>query len=705
VRAQQPSDSRPQLLEAIPGAIALTLLAALPAFMNLNSHQIFEEQKSLLLVAGAIVALVAGLFDWRRVSTVARDPLVLAFLAFVVILFIASIGHEFPRAFWGAYNRRHGLLMWSALAVLLIAMSDAARTETGRRRLILAIVIGSLWPSAYLLIQRLGSDPVSWVIPAEGFDAGGTFGNRVFLGGYLALAIPLTTMLAVKENTKLFGLVLLQMTALMAAGSRGAILAVAASGVAFVAVAGRRLSTRTISYAAAAVAVPLIALLAVPALRPALIQQRLNLTGGSARVRLVIWQDVASLLGASGARLIIGHGPESLARLVGPHYSAELTSIEGSDVLPDRAHNEILDTMVNAGLVGLVLQATVFLLALWRLRVIDDIWMRAALTSALIAHGVELQFGIATVASRVAALAIVAIAVGLHLRPGFGGQVTHDEGEDDAALTRGGRLIIPAFVAAVSPFISMLPARTFTLPSSGGVSEFIGYLDSLSAGTTWLYVAMGTVALFVAWSFSRQVKWDAASWTRAAVIAASALAIVPLCLRPTFADGFTAAGASFEDKGQWTEAVVAYREAVSRAPDVAYYRASLGRALINQAMAGPPTGRDTLLKEVDGHYRRAQAMEPFDPDHSRHLAGLLRIRASQADEQAREPFLEEADRVYAGITGQVPALPSLWIEWAYLELDRGRPDAARQKLDHAAAMGGNQADHEKMAELRRAMAK
>jgi hypothetical protein len=391
--------------------------------------------------------------------------------------------------------------------------------------------------------------------------------------------------------------------------------------------------------------------------------------------------------------------------LIGPHYSPELTSIEGSDEMPDRAHNEILDTIVNAGLVGLVLQATVFLLALWRLRVIDDIWMRAALTSALIAHGVELQFGIATVASRLAALAIVAIAVGIHLRRGSGGQVAHVEGDADVTWTRVGRLFVPACVAALSPFISTLPARMLTLPSSGGVDEFTAYLDRLSAGTLWLYVAMGTCGVFVAWSVSRRSNWDSARWARAAVVAASAIAIVPLSLRPTSADGFTAAGASFEDKGQWTEAVVAYREAASRAPDVAYYRANLGRALINQAMAGPAAEREKMLQEADRHYRHALAMEPYDPDHSRHLGGLLRIRASRMDERARVPLLEEADRVYAGITGQVPALPSLWLEWAYLDLDRGRPDAAREKLDHAAAMGGNRTDQDNMAELRRVMAR
>ena len=53
------------VLETLPEAIALTLLAALPAFLNLASERIFEEEKSLVLRAGAVLALPGVLLAWR----------------------------------------------------------------------------------------------------------------------------------------------------------------------------------------------------------------------------------------------------------------------------------------------------------------------------------------------------------------------------------------------------------------------------------------------------------------------------------------------------------------------------------------------------------------------------------------------------------------------------------------------------------------
>src|SRR5262245_41918199 len=118
--------ARPSLgavLEALPVGIALTLLAALPSFFNFATDQIFEEQKSLLLRAGALMALpgVCALFSVAHVRRLAAQPIVYLFAALLVALTIATVLSGTTRdAVFGAYLRRHGLVTWVALGILFV---------------------------------------------------------------------------------------------------------------------------------------------------------------------------------------------------------------------------------------------------------------------------------------------------------------------------------------------------------------------------------------------------------------------------------------------------------------------------------------------------------------------------------------------------------------------------------------------------------
>jgi tetratricopeptide (TPR) repeat protein len=357
--------------------------------------------------------------------------------------------------------------------------------------------------------------------------------------------------------------------------------------------------------------------------------------------------------------------------------------------MPDRSHNEFLDTLVNGGLVGLALQLTLLALAFSRAAMIGDVWWRAGLLSALVAHTVEIQFGFGTVTSRLSLLAIVAILVGLR---------QEDRVESPRSL-EGKWVILPAVAAAASWWISTWPQRALTLPSAGTADDFITYLNDLAIGSTTLYVVMLVCALTIAWRLSRGAV-ARQPWLGAAGVAVALIAVVPLSLQPTWADGVTAVGAAFENGNQLAEAAVAYREAIRQAPRWSFYRANLGRVLINTAVQRPAAEQQPLLDEAEAHYRYALAAEPFDPDHYRHLAALLRVRAMTANADGRATALNEGDRLYAEITTRVPMIPSLWVEWGYLELDRDRRASAREKLDRAVALGGNTMTKVKMGELK-----
>lgn len=52
----------------------------------------------------------------------------------------------------------------------------------------------------------------------------------------------------------------------------------------------------------------------------------------------------------------------------------------------------------------------------------------------------------------------------------------------------------------------------------------------------------------------------------------------------------------------------------------------------------------------------------------------------------------EADRIYAEATVFAPALTSLWIEWAYVDIDRHRLPQALDKLARAVALDDSRVD-------------
>ncbi len=94
----------------------------------------------------------------------------------------------------------------------------------------------------------------------------------------------------------------------------------------------------------------------------------------SGQVRIQIWGGVEDLLADDALRTVIGRGPETMQLAYFPFYPAGLARVEGRNLSPDRAHNEIFDILVEVGAVGLAVHlwliAALFLLGLRRLHLI-----------------------------------------------------------------------------------------------------------------------------------------------------------------------------------------------------------------------------------------------------------------------------------------------------------------------------------------------
>jgi tetratricopeptide (TPR) repeat protein len=663
-------------LDALPLGIVLTLLAALPSYFNLSTHLIFEEEKSLLLRAGALVAAPAVLVAWRPdARRLISHPIAIALAALLTLLVITTVFAILPReALMGAYLRRHGLLTWLAVGVLFVTMVTALRWPGTRDLIVAAMVSGAVWPSIYILLQRADLDAFRWIAPSDGFKAGGTFGNHVLTGGYLALVIPVTALLAWRGHRGWLAVLVLELAALAATGSRGAVLAVAAGSATGALAAAWRLAPRRIVLASLAVVlVAAVAAIGTPSLRPRALAEPFDPQSGSARVRILIWQNALDIARTAGPRVLYGHGLDSFRALMPAHYSPEIGYWEQIDAMPDRAHNETLEMLVAAGVAGMLLQLGWFAIVIAGALRLDDLAWRCALAAAAVGHVVELQFGVASATTRLGFAAIAVLVIGAQQRPAAGERTP-------AGVARW--LVAALAVAAASPALSVLPSVLANPMASGGEAQFIAYLQRMSAATPVLYGVLLVIAAGLGSAIGRHWR-SAGAWWRWPALATSVWVAAVAGIAPSRADAFAAAGHAYEREQRWPEAAIAHAAAARAQPSETEFHSNHGRAAIEWALRSEPAARGRLLEQGRAAFEQAAGLNAFDIDAQRRLAAYPRIRASLVDGEEREAWLGRADAAYAAVSRRAPTSPAVWTEWAWVDFERGRIDDARTKVTRA----------------------
>ncbi|MCC7352958.1 MAG: O-antigen ligase family protein [Anaerolineae bacterium] len=362
---------------AIVEAAGLVLAVLLPSFFNARSTFSFEPDRMALLRMLAVVLAVAG-FLAIPIRRPRLTPLRLAVIGWVAVQGIATLASvDVGRSFWGSEERAGGFLTSVAWALLALSLSSVL-SDGGVRRLAVAVSLGSVPVTLYALAQEVGWDPVRIAVaPAQPPPAiTSTLGNPIFLGGYLAMVIPLTAWLAWSEQRKAapIALAVMQGVALVATEARGPWLGLAAGGVTAALLIGLATARRRWLVASlAALALGIVLLLAPGlALRSETMDSLRRIpyagrlvglwTSTTAAQRLLIWEGAARLVGSDPLRVLLGRGPETLPLAYTRYYPPRLAEYEadGNVRLPDRAHNLAWDTLAESGLLGFA--AT---LALW----------------------------------------------------------------------------------------------------------------------------------------------------------------------------------------------------------------------------------------------------------------------------------------------------------------------------------------------------
>lgn len=348
--------------------------------------------------AGGTPDPVTPAADRRRRLVLLAGPIA-AVLATTVVSTALSVSPE--RSWQGSYFRQQGVV--SLLAYLAVAAAAFAflRSAAQWRRARLAILLGSIPVCTYALAQRLGLDPLA--AGPERVRTASTFGNPVFLGAYLALVLFVTlealtsstesdaggdrrSGILVRRRLALGGVLALQVLALVLSQSRGPVLGVLA-GLAVLALAGslRRRQEAGGWWARWSWSVVLggmlaggglLIVLAIPGSPLAGMRDlptvgrlatALDPASRSSRVRVMAWQGVVDLVTTApplggpdgapdllgGARLWVGYGPDTFDLAFNRVFPERLGTLEQRHSVPDRAHNELFDTLVHTGLLGL----------------------------------------------------------------------------------------------------------------------------------------------------------------------------------------------------------------------------------------------------------------------------------------------------------------------------------------------------------------
>jgi tetratricopeptide (TPR) repeat protein len=183
----------------------LAAAAALPLFFNISSAQVFEPDKTRLLIlltapAGAawLAKRIQGLDSGGKLTLkenlkrfLPALPVAVLAAGLAAVYVLSSIFSLEPALSWlGNYTRAQGTVVFLCYVIMFGVVLSELRTREQINRILYSLVAGSVPIGLYAILQHLGADPLRWSNPIAGRPSA-SMGNPIFLGAYLAMVIPL----------------------------------------------------------------------------------------------------------------------------------------------------------------------------------------------------------------------------------------------------------------------------------------------------------------------------------------------------------------------------------------------------------------------------------------------------------------------------------------------------------------------------------
>lgn len=380
ISTDKPITKISELLAWATVAAPFLVMLALSPF-NLDHFGLPKLTVLYLAIAGLLYFKLRGSFEDGRVNLSFSPVSLLAGLV-VLIAVVTTLLSPSPLAgLFGRFSRHEGLLVYASSAAVLYFAASAARRAGFERRFDLAFTLSFVLICLYGLLELLNLDllRLKWLVNGR---ISSTFGNPVFFGAYLAMALPILAakVLDYKHKRQLanlaagLGLLMLGAFMLFLTFSRGA-WAGAATGLVVVFWLSRKReshpgtvrSLKHLRYIliGGLAGTLMLAVLAVGVLQPSSrISPKISTSAASTisfENRVEMWKSAAHMI---KERPLLGYGLDQTKDWFNQYVTADLARVEND--FHERVHNIYLQSLVDGGALFLLGQLWLFTYALFK---------------------------------------------------------------------------------------------------------------------------------------------------------------------------------------------------------------------------------------------------------------------------------------------------------------------------------------------------
>lgn len=462
------------------------LAVATPLLYSQLSFNRFDLPKMAFMRLVVVVALAIWLFQLLKQGQIVfrwtRADLLL--LIFIILAGLSSI---FSINSWisllGHYNRYEGLFTFFNYALIYLLAAQVFSEKKYLNELSLVILIVAYIVAGYGILQFFGIDPLIGML-SKNFEAKrifSTLGNPDFLGGYLAMLLPIALTRFIDIETRNFYLIhglgaILIGTALLLTFTRGAWLA-AIVGLFYLAYRRRRFIKSHLGRFGMIAIVFLVIFIAVFLLTSNYsssvnlgnrIKSAVQLSTGSMATRVQTWKSALKMI---QSHPLLGFGPDTFRYPFQRYETLAYAKAGAGSNLTNNAHNYPLHLAAGVGLPAAVI---FFVFIFWLLYIIikadinnenESNTLYQGLSAGIVAYMVYLLAGISVVGGTATFALILGALVGT-LSTNIKFQTSFSDIKGKLFIIFATAVLLVTIIAAVFG-VTMLAADTITLSARG----------------------------------------------------------------------------------------------------------------------------------------------------------------------------------------------------------------------------------------------
>jgi len=312
-------------------------------------------------------SFILGRINRKEIYFYFKKYLALPLIFIVGLGFLLFFSINSAQSFFGSYDRQEGFVsylfyfIWFLLLFINISGSRKEINNKKIKHIIITAVASGFLVSLYGVLQFLNIDFITWAEAAPlASRISSTLGQPNFLASFLLLVIPLSVYLLI-NTPKFLGkffysiVIVLQVLCLFFTASRGALLAflIVISGVLLFFWSKIKLNIfKKTLIIFGFLLIILFGALGLEHFLPGRISTITDLKYGSLAVRVTFYKTaVKGIL----EKPIFGYGQENGNEIFIKYYKPDWGVYGDVGATTDRAHNLILDILLNDGIVGLIL--------------------------------------------------------------------------------------------------------------------------------------------------------------------------------------------------------------------------------------------------------------------------------------------------------------------------------------------------------------